>query len=136
MRDAVTDLMVFIGDQKIGRMPRAYFLLDNMRNNIEIFIITSGEQEQDFIQLMNVLFRDWWAANDEWDDVTEAGSMESIRLRNFGITEACGSVFSVERQILRIEAGGKTPFLIYITDEAKSGACRAASDCYKIFKAG
>lgn len=45
MRDAVTDLMVFIGDQKIGRMPRAYFLLDNMRNNIEIFIITSGEQE-------------------------------------------------------------------------------------------
>ena len=49
MRDAVTDLMVFIGDQKIGRMPRAYFLLDNMRNNIEIFIITSGEQEQDFI---------------------------------------------------------------------------------------
>ena len=62
---------------------RAYFLLDNMRNNIEIFIITSGEQEQDFIQLMNVLFRDWWAANDEWDDVTEAGSMESIRLRNF-----------------------------------------------------
>ena len=83
MRDAVTDLMVFIGDQKIGRMPRAYFLLDNMRNNIEIFIITSGEQEQDFIQLMNVLFRDWWAANDEWDDVTEAGSMEIIRLRNF-----------------------------------------------------
>ena len=48
MRDAVTDLMVFIGDQKIGRMPRAYFLLDNMRNNIEIFVITSGEQEQDF----------------------------------------------------------------------------------------
>lgn len=42
MRDAVTDLMVFIGDQKIGRMPRAYFLLDNMRNNIEIFIITPG----------------------------------------------------------------------------------------------
>ena len=41
------------------------------------------EQEQDFIQLMNVLFRDWWAANDEWDDVTETGSMESIRLRNF-----------------------------------------------------
>ena len=82
MRDAVTDLMVFIGDQKIGRMPRAYFLLDNMRNNIEIFVITSGEQEQDFIQLMNVLFRDWWAANDEWDDVTEAGSIESIRLRN------------------------------------------------------
>lgn len=32
---------------------------------------------------MNVLFRDWWAANDEWDDVTETGSMESIRLRNF-----------------------------------------------------
>lgn len=83
MRDAVTDLMVFIGDQKIGRMPRAYFLLDNMRNNIEIFIITPEEQEQDFIQLMNVLFRDWWAANDEWDDVTETGSMESIRLRNF-----------------------------------------------------
>ena len=83
MRDAVTDLMVLIGDQKIGRMPRAYFLLDNMRNNIEIFVITSGEQEQDFIQLMNVLFRDWWAANDEWDDVTEAGSIESIRLRKF-----------------------------------------------------
>ena len=83
MRDAVTDLMVFIGDQKIGRMREPIFFWINMRNNIEIFIITSGEQEQDFIQLMNVLFRDWWAANDEWDDVTEAGSMESIRLRNF-----------------------------------------------------
>lgn len=117
MRDAVTDLMVFIGDQKIGRMPRAYFLLDNMRNNIEIFVITSGEQEQDFIQLMNVLFRDWWAANDEWDDVTEAGSIESIRLRKFleffGIAGACGSVFSVEETDFENETGAvKPPFFI------------------------
>ena len=82
MRDAVTDLMVFIGDQKIGRMPRAYFLLDNMRNNIEIFIITSGEQEQDFIQLMNVLFRDWWAANDEWDDESKKRAIIASRYLN------------------------------------------------------
>lgn len=83
MRDAVIDLMMFIGNQKSGRMPRAYFLLDNMRNNIEIFIIISEEQEQDFIQLENILFRDWCAANDEWDDVTEAGGFEGIRFRNF-----------------------------------------------------
>ena len=90
---------------KNGRMPRAYFLLDNMRNNIEIFIITSGEQEQDFIQLMNVLFRDWWAANDEWDDVTEAGSIESIRLRNFLELLGRGSVFSVEETDFENETG-------------------------------
>lgn len=83
MRDAVKELMVFIGDQKSGRMPRAYSLLDNMRNNIEIFVIIPEEQETDFTQLEHILFRDWRAANDEWDDMTEKESFESVHFRNF-----------------------------------------------------
>ena len=95
-------------------MPRAYFLLDNMRNNIEMFAITSGEQEHAVMQLMNVLFRDWWAANDEWDDVTEAGEHGKYPASEYlGIAGACGSVFSVEETDFENETGAvKPPFFI------------------------
>ncbi len=82
MKDAVTELMAFIRSQKNGRMPRAYSLLDNMRNNIELFVLIP-EEDEDVGLLDAILFRDWCAANEEWYEVTEIGESENLTFRDF-----------------------------------------------------
>lgn len=93
MKDAVTELMLYIQNQKSGRMPRSYSLLDNMRNNIELFVLLSDE-EGDVRMLDAILFRDWCAANEEWYEFTETGKWGKDLFRDFlGLLEQIEEYF-------------------------------------------
>lgn len=60
LRNALNDLQNFVHYFSGGELPYFYRLLDYMKNNIEIYLIIRSE---DLIQLDEVLYRDWYEAN-------------------------------------------------------------------------